>query len=244
MGVEPSEALVAQHATILRSSNWEIQPVLRSLFTSAEFYDSNVISGSILSPVEYIVSLCRRLGETPPGPLLSLATRQLGQDLFEPPNVKGWEGGTTWITTSTMMARGNFAGYLIEGVNAQILARDFAPEPSEPMETMEMSPRPQARSPQRMAPRELTRGLGRGGFTPTSRIQTLVKDAKSVEETIDILCNHFLWVDITAEARASLTSLLSEQVESDSRETYQRPSERRLKRILRILLSLPEAQIG
>jgi hypothetical protein len=71
-----------------------------------------------------------------------------------------------------------------------------------------------------------------------------VKDAKSVEETIDILCNHFLWVDITAEARASLTSLLSEQVESDSRETYQRPSERRLKRILRILLSLPEAQIG
>jgi hypothetical protein len=29
----------------------------------------------------------------------------LGQDLFNPPNVKGWEGGTNWITTNTLVVR-------------------------------------------------------------------------------------------------------------------------------------------
>ena len=31
--------------------------------------------------------------------------RRLGQDLFDPPNVKGWPGGTKWITTSTLLDR-------------------------------------------------------------------------------------------------------------------------------------------
>ena len=33
----------------------------------------------------------------------------MGQDLFEPPNVKGWDGGPAWISTDTMMERFNFA---------------------------------------------------------------------------------------------------------------------------------------
>ena len=35
--------------------------------------------------------------------------RQLGQDLFAPPNVKGWDGGVTWITTNTLLTRYNDA---------------------------------------------------------------------------------------------------------------------------------------
>jgi hypothetical protein len=35
--------------------------------------------------------------------------RQLGQDLFAPPNVKGWDGGITWITTNTLLTRYNDA---------------------------------------------------------------------------------------------------------------------------------------
>ena len=39
----------------------------------------------------------------------------MGQILFAPPNVKGWDGGKSWITTSTLLFRYNFANYLVNG---------------------------------------------------------------------------------------------------------------------------------
>jgi Protein of unknown function (DUF1800) len=39
----------------------------------------------------------------------------MGQLLFAPPNVKGWDGGKGWISTSTLFFRNNFANYLING---------------------------------------------------------------------------------------------------------------------------------
>ncbi len=40
------------------------------------------------------------------------AMRNMGQDLLAPPTVKGWDGGTAWINTSTLLARINFANAL------------------------------------------------------------------------------------------------------------------------------------
>ena len=37
----------------------------------------------------------------------------MGQDLFNPPNVKGWPGGKTWMNTMTLITRVNFASGLI-----------------------------------------------------------------------------------------------------------------------------------
>jgi hypothetical protein len=45
----------------------------------------------------------------------SRLTRDLGQELFAPPNVKGWDGGVSWITTNSLLARYNQAGLLIYG---------------------------------------------------------------------------------------------------------------------------------
>jgi hypothetical protein len=39
----------------------------------------------------------------------------MGQDLFQPPNVKGWDGGRSWINTSTLFVRQNLAVYLLTG---------------------------------------------------------------------------------------------------------------------------------
>ena len=33
----------------------------------------------------------------------------MGQHLFAPPNVKGWEGGTAWLNTATIVVRHNLA---------------------------------------------------------------------------------------------------------------------------------------
>ncbi len=40
---------------------------------------------------------------------LPTAMRSMGQDLFAPPTVKGWDGGEAWINTSTLLARVAFA---------------------------------------------------------------------------------------------------------------------------------------
>jgi hypothetical protein len=55
--------------------------------------------------------------------------RQLGQDLFAPPNVKGWDGGITWITTNTLLSRYNDAQALVEGTLPPLTAGDFARKP-------------------------------------------------------------------------------------------------------------------
>ena len=40
---------------------------------------------------------------------------QLGQSIFEPPTVKGWEGGRLWINSASLLQRNNFAMALLEG---------------------------------------------------------------------------------------------------------------------------------
>ena len=44
----------------------------------------------------------------PPGVALPLAA-ELGQNLFMPPSVKGWDGGTAWINSATLIRRSNTA---------------------------------------------------------------------------------------------------------------------------------------
>jgi hypothetical protein len=63
-----------------------------------------------------VVQTIRQLG-TPPRQLSSLtaACELMGQDLFQPPNVKGWDGGRSWINTSTLFVRQNLAVYLLTG---------------------------------------------------------------------------------------------------------------------------------
>jgi hypothetical protein len=53
--------------------------------------------------------------ELPPPAVCVNLLRNLGQDLFAPPNVKGWDGGSAWITTNTLLARYNQAATLTEG---------------------------------------------------------------------------------------------------------------------------------
>jgi hypothetical protein len=49
--------------------------------------------------------------------------------LFAPPNVKGWDGGVTWITTNTLLTRYNDAQSLVEGTLPPLSAADLAKKP-------------------------------------------------------------------------------------------------------------------
>jgi uncharacterized protein (DUF1800 family) len=113
---EPPPAMVDRLAERIRAHNFEIRPLLREIFSSTEFYSDRAMATQIKSPVQYIVQTCKLLGtRLPPPVVVQNAMQQMGQTLFAPPNVKGWDGGKTWISTSTLLFRYNFANYLING---------------------------------------------------------------------------------------------------------------------------------
>jgi len=116
---EPSEALVEQLADVLRNNDYELRPVLKTLFVSREFYSSRAMGTQIKSPVQLVVGFYKSLGVSS-GPYLEMAAacRTMGQQLFDPPNVKGWDGGTAWINTNSIFDRSAALAGLINGVGS------------------------------------------------------------------------------------------------------------------------------
>jgi hypothetical protein len=108
---ELSEPLQARLGAILRDNNYEIAPLLRTLFLSRDFYSAPSFGTRIKGPVELVVSTYRKLGvkRLPGIPDLNVVSRELGQILLNPPTVAGWAQGRTWITPGLLLARGNFA---------------------------------------------------------------------------------------------------------------------------------------
>jgi uncharacterized protein (DUF1800 family) len=111
-------AAVGALADGLRARNldmgWAVETVLRS---RAFFADDN-LGGRVQGPVEYVIGAARALELfEPPSSTLVLAEwcGRLGQDLFYPPNVGGWPGGRSWLTTRAVIGRTNYAAALLEG---------------------------------------------------------------------------------------------------------------------------------
>jgi len=96
---------------VLRANNYEIAPLLETMFLSRDFYSPPSYATHIKSPVELVVSTYRKLGlrEVPGVPDFNETTGSLGQHLFHPPTVAGWAQGRSWITPGLLIERGNFA---------------------------------------------------------------------------------------------------------------------------------------
>ncbi len=115
-GEMPSPELNAQLAEVFRNGGNNFKPLMRVMFSTEEFYSESVIRNEVKSPVQWLVGSVRMLECELPPPLVSTnLLRSLGQDLFAPPNVKGWDGGLAWITTNNLLARYNQAAMLAQG---------------------------------------------------------------------------------------------------------------------------------
>ena len=112
---EVPEEINLELARRFRADDYEIRPLLKTMFLSKDFYSPACVAKQIKSPVEQVVSTYRKLGlDTSPGiPNFGVTTTALGQELFFPPNVAGWEGGPSWINPATLLDRGNFARSLL-----------------------------------------------------------------------------------------------------------------------------------
>jgi len=113
-GENLSDELVEALASSFRGNGNNFKPFLRVLFRSEEFYSDSVIRTQVKSPVQWLIGSVRTLErDLPPAQVCSQVLRNLGQELFMPPNVKGWDGGLSWITTNNLLDRYNQAALLV-----------------------------------------------------------------------------------------------------------------------------------
>ena len=109
----PDMALIAPLASLMRESGMMIQPVLKRILTSNLFYSEHSVGRKVRSPVELAIGLLRCLEGSTNSFELASAMQTLGQGLLYPPSVKGWDGGRTWINSSTLLGRSNLVRLLI-----------------------------------------------------------------------------------------------------------------------------------
>lgn len=113
-----------------RRAHHELEPLLRTLFSSRVFFSDRFRRAHIKSPVQWMIGTLRMLDLPLPPPRRSLDIQQaLGQVLFEPPNVKGWDGGMAWLTSSSLLDRYRIIGELFRGSRKEFMPLAPAPDP-------------------------------------------------------------------------------------------------------------------
>ena len=116
-----SPALTAELGAVLRDNDYELRPLLTTIFRSRDFYSEASYGAHIKGPVEHVITMLKQLGaEDVPGvPDFNRTTIALGQHLLNPPSVAGWAQGRSWITPALLQGRGNAAfDYLFPNVIA------------------------------------------------------------------------------------------------------------------------------
>jgi uncharacterized protein (DUF1800 family) len=121
---DPEPTLVTRLAKVFRDNSLEIQPLLRAMMLSPEFYSPKADRKLFKNPVDFCVTTLRQLGvgeqmggvlretqgDFPRAALVPAASAQvsmkgMGMWLMYPPDVSGWKPGPGWITSATMVER-------------------------------------------------------------------------------------------------------------------------------------------
>jgi uncharacterized protein (DUF1800 family) len=112
------EPALAELAEGLRSRQLHIGWAVETVLRSERFFSERNLRTRVVGPVEYVIGALRALElcESPPSTLtVAEWMARMGQDLFYPPNVGGWNEGRAWLTSRSIVARANFASALVEG---------------------------------------------------------------------------------------------------------------------------------
>lgn len=86
--------------------NYDIENLMRFVFTSNWFYDDENIGNKIKSPIEFLIGMNTVVPyQIKQGNKAMMLQKLLGQILLEPPNVAGWKTGKYWIDSNTIVRR-------------------------------------------------------------------------------------------------------------------------------------------
>lgn len=115
---EPGSETVDSLASVLRTNQYELGPMLKNLFLSEVFYSEAAMGTQIKSPTQLVVGMLRDVGIKQAANYGEIdgMIQNMGQQLFEPPDVKGWREGRSWISANRLFLRYNATANLMQSV--------------------------------------------------------------------------------------------------------------------------------
>jgi uncharacterized protein (DUF1800 family) len=125
------KATIDKFSKVYLNNNHSIKELVRAIFTSDEFFSDRAFFSLVKQPVELVVGAVRMLGGTyNPGSTISIpartsntlstSARNMGEDLFAPPDVSGWDLNLGWVNTASMLERFNFANVFVTNRNTTV----------------------------------------------------------------------------------------------------------------------------
>lgn len=235
---DPDKALIDALAREIRKQDYDMKAVMRTLLRSEAFYSSASRGALIKSPVEVVVTTARQLGASVANlPAAERAMAAMGQELFQPPNVKGWPGGEAWINTATLFTRYNTAGGLVFGEAGARPRRPRAEAAND--ETPDEVDAMMMKDGEMAAQSRMT-----GGRQPPLEVVKLVRQrgVATAEDAVGFLVSHLCAGGLPTAKQAELVRYLPG--EDGKFALDEKDAEDRLRTVLHLLLSTPEYQMN
>lgn len=134
---DPEDALIERLAKQYRDNGLTASVLVRAIMESPEFYSAKAVRRLYKNPIDFCVSTMRQLGvgstmkekldaslnsddqtrrgASFPALLVQQTTVNMGMELLFPPDVSGWDGGSAWISSATMVERIKWADKIFSG---------------------------------------------------------------------------------------------------------------------------------
>lgn len=126
--MHPDHRVIKRWGAVFRNSNYNIKVLLSEVLNSDAFWSPKYKGTLIKSPIDLLVGTFRTLPypKLPDNELVHIS-QLLGQDLFDPPTVKGWDGGNAWIDTQTLLVRTSLLNKLTRHSRASAKVQSHLP---------------------------------------------------------------------------------------------------------------------
>jgi hypothetical protein len=236
----PPDSLLEPLANSFRKSDYDIGALVDTMIRSRHFFSGYAYRQRIKSPVEFVVGAVRALWKplkeddnndehrVVEPKMLITPLEAMGQELFAPPNVKGWPGGKAWLNSATMLARHNFAQNVASGHLLLAEQRNIGPRFFEVV------------SPDSQAPKDVEKP------DPASKrdAASLVKDEAEPRRVVDRLADVLLQDSIAKGAHDKLSAYMSDGKSTASGKSDKKAEGRRVRETAHAIMTMPEYQLA
>jgi uncharacterized protein (DUF1800 family) len=110
---DPDPSIVATIGDTFLNADLSITALVRAIFNHPAFLSPAAKQGLVRAPAEWVAACMRAINVTAPNAEPQWWMEDMGQQLFEPPDVSGWRPNGYWLTTSRLWARANWARFLV-----------------------------------------------------------------------------------------------------------------------------------
>jgi hypothetical protein len=226
---EPPEVLLEPLADSFRKSGYDVGELVGAILRSRHFFSEFAYRQRVKSPVEFALGAIHAatVGDVKvPQSVLVSKLDAMGQQLLAPPNVKGWPGGKSWLNTSTVLARHNFAQQVASGhLEANYSPRNFLDSEDGGEDVRRPSPAPRNTAPPSDPNMDVARIVAR----------EKVKEPKAV---VEFLLDLFLQGEVSPKAKEKLVAFM-EGGKPDDKEI-----DNRIRETAHAIMTMPEYQLA